>query len=93
MPLSYYLKKYFNKDRNEKFVYPDGYGDIILRNEAWLLLKDVMPLIQTENKDIFAQKILNMQKRDKYSCIRSDNRIEWERFWESVYDCLKNNRN
>lgn len=92
MPLSYYMKKYFDKDKKDKFVYPDGWGDIVLRNEAWILLKDIMPLIQTENEVTVAQKILNMQKQErKYSYIDTCNECEWERFWERVVKCIKQN--
>jgi predicted glutamine amidotransferase len=92
MPLSYYMKKYFDKDKKDKFVYPDGWGDIVLRNEAWILLKDILPLIQTENEVTVAQKILYMQKQErKYSYIGTCNECEWERFWERVVKCIKQN--
>lgn len=34
MPTSYYLKKYFDKIKKDKFIYPDGWGSIVLRNNA-----------------------------------------------------------
>lgn len=90
MPISYYMKKYFNKDKKDKFVYPDGWGDIVLRNEAWILLKDIIPLIKTENEVIAAQIILKLQQQErKYSHINSSNECEWTNFWERVVKCIK----
>lgn len=91
MPISYYLKKYFNHSKKDKFVYPDGWGDIVLRNEAWILLKDILPLIKTENEVVSAQNILKLQSQErKYSYIDSCNKNEWERFWERVVKYVKN---
>ena len=90
MPLSYYMNKYFNTNRKNKFVYSDCWGSIILRNEAWILLKNIIPLIQTENINIAAREILKMQK-DKYSFINTSNEYEWERFWENACKCVKEN--
>lgn len=89
MPLSYYMNKYFNMSMNDKFIYPDCWGDIVLRNEAWILLKDILALIKTEKENVFSQKILQMQKHDKYSHIQNYNYMEWVRFWEEVHKVCK----
>lgn len=40
-PLSYRLKKYFGKSAsNEKFIYADNWGSIVLRNEAWIVFRN-----------------------------------------------------
>lgn len=90
MPLTYYLKKYFSKAKKNNFIYPDCWGSIVLRNEAWILLKDILPMIQTENNTLTAQNIIQMQKNDKYSFIDTSNECEWIRFWENVCKCVKN---
>ena len=87
MPLSYYVNKYFNKNKKEKFVYADGWGDIVLRNEAWLKITNVVGLIRKCNYNRYqteyrmAHEILNKQISklgfEDYSC-------EWERYWENV---------
>lgn len=89
MPLTYYLEKYFNKSKNNKFAYPDCWGDIILRNEAWILLKDIIHLIETENITLSARKILQLQRYDEYSFIDTSNECEWMNFWENVCRCIK----
>lgn len=89
-PLGYYTKKYFNIERKEKFIYADNWGSIVLRNEAWVQLKNVIPLIQTENENIFAEIIINLQKQDKYSDITiSEVEFHWRHFWCNVYKCIK----
>lgn len=88
------MNKYFNFNtkRNEKFVYPDNWGDIILRNEAWILLKNILPIMQTENYISVAQEILKLQKMDKYSPSFSvGDDMECIRFWENVCKCVKEN--
>ena len=92
MPISYYMNKYFNTKRNEKFIYPDCWGSIILRNEAWILLKDILQMIQIENYTSTAQEILKLQKMDKYTLSFSiGDDMEWIRFWENVCKCVKEN--
>ena len=92
MPLSYYMNKYFSTKRSEKFIYPDCWGSIILRNEAWILLKDILQMIQTENCTLVAQEILKLQKMDKYTPnFNVSDDIEWIRFWENVCKCVKDN--
>jgi hypothetical protein len=41
-PLSFILKKYFKINKSDKFIYPDCWGSVILRNEAWLKFEDVL---------------------------------------------------
>lgn len=87
MPLNYYANKYFNKNKGTKFVYADDWGDIVLRNEAWLKITNVVELIRKCNYNCYqsehrmAHEILNKQTSklgfEDYSC-------EWERYWENV---------
>ena len=92
MPTSYYLKKYFNTDKSEKFIYADCWGSIILRNEAWILIKDIIPFIRTEKEIIVARKIVKLQKQDKYTPnLTTGAEVEWERFWENVSKVVKEN--
>lgn len=90
MPLSYYAEKYFNKNKKEKFIYPDCWGSIVLRNEAWIVIKDLIPLIETENEYIVAKNILKEQSKDEYSPRDIETDIEWLRFWENVSKVVRN---
>ena len=85
MPLSYYAKKYFNKDKNEKFCYPDCWGDIILRNEAWLKIENLVPMC--EYREMSYLQIARQVLKEQQFVIKgmsSDVEAEWERFWEKV---------
>ncbi|MGV8173909.1 MAG: hypothetical protein ACP5M6_06880 [Methanobrevibacter sp.] len=85
-PTSYILKKYFNKGKSDKFIYADCWGSIVLRNEAWLLLKNALCLMRQcdtylqLNKTIYcaAEKFYGW----KYGC------GEWKRFIEKLSDKL-----
>jgi hypothetical protein len=90
MPLNYYLGTYFNTVRNKKFIYADNWGSIVLRDEAWILLKDYLTLALTENHVIFAKNVLNKQRIDKYTpYMTDDNENNWSRFWEDVCKVIK----
>jgi hypothetical protein len=93
MPLSYYLEKYFSTSRKEKFVYSDAWGDIVLRNEAWILLKDYLPLVETEDCVSFAEHVLSQQVKDGYSKGLDLHDMEWIRFYEDVYRIVKTHLN
>jgi hypothetical protein len=94
MPLSYYANKYFNSNKKEKFVYADTWGGIVLRNEAWIQLKNFLPLVETESYKIFADAVIKKQKKDFYSksLELSETELEWHRFYESVYKTVKNSK-
>ena len=85
MPLSYYAKKYFNIDKNEKFCYPDCWGDIILRNEAWLKIENLVPMC--EYREMSYLQIARQVLKEQQFIIKgmsSGVEAEWERFWEKV---------
>jgi len=47
-PLGALANKYCEKSKKEKFVYPDAWGDIVLKNEAWIRLKGLMIDIKSD---------------------------------------------
>ena len=91
-PLSYRLKKYFNKNLSEKFMYPDSWGDIVLRNEAWIVFRNFKqaviryrhPIISLEkafcNTDLLIRRS-NIRQQDLYG--------EWYNFFEDVVNQYK----
>ena len=84
MPQNYYLEKYFNKKRAEKFVYSDNWGEIILRNECWFKIKNIK---QQFNQD---RSILNMRKEllekwgDLHHIRYGELDVDWEIFFENI---------
>lgn len=91
MPTSYYLNKYFGtKCSKEKFIYPDCWDSIILRNECWLVLENLVPLLKCRDMNSLqvARKILQKQKM-VVGGMSDEVTLEWERYWERVVNFLK----
>ena len=85
MPMNYYLKKYFEKTKSEKFIYSDCWGSIILRNEAWIKLENLIPLCKYRemNYSQIASDVLSQQKRS-IKGMSDEVCLEWERYWQNV---------
>lgn len=90
-PLSYNLDKYFDHCKSEKFVYPDCWGDIVLRDEAWIVFKNVKSVAAHNNPNELAKIMLDMiiandsiarQNLEGYW----EFQIHWERFFQDVCD-------
>lgn len=81
-PLSYRIKKYGNKKRlTEKFIYYDNWGDIVLRQEAWIQIKNFIPKLKVLN-DLCLTKII-IKKMEKYHNFEL-NSYEWNNFYENI---------
>ena len=85
MPMNYYLKKYFEKTKSEKFIYSDCWGSIILRNEAWIKLENLIPLCKYRemNYSQIASDVLSQQKCSVKG-MSDEVCLEWERYWQNV---------
>lgn len=88
MPLDYRLKKYFGQDNPtlKHFVYSDCWGDVVLRNEAWIVFRNFKQVIDRDKhtivsalKDVFLASD-TMQKR---SYVRTLSR-DWDLFFERL---------
>ena len=92
MPLSYYLKKYFGKNKSEKFIYPDSWGSIVLRNDAWIKLDNLVPMCRYKemNHTQIAREILRQQKF-VVGDMSDEVCLEWERYWERVVKLVREN--
>ena len=89
-PLTYRAKKYFGMDLDgkEKFIYNDCWGGIVLRNEAWIVFRNIkQALIRNEND--LSQTLVEMFSKtdfckkhsiDYLDLINSD----WQRFFEET---------
>ena len=83
---SYYLNKYFGINRGNKFIYADNWGSIVLRNEAWLLIENFVPVMKYVSEDKMAYELCRQQQLE-LPC------REWYDFWIDVYRCVKENSN
>lgn len=85
-PLSVLCNKYLNNDKNKKFIYDDAWGDIVLRNEAWLCVENIVN---------YAKE--NLPYKVVYEVIREQERIngfeelelmgtDMERMWDNIFN-------
>lgn len=68
-----------------KFIYSDCWGSIILRNEAWIKLENLIPLCKYREMN-YSQIASDVLSRQKYSIKGMSNEVclEWERYWRNV---------
>ena len=82
-PLEYRLNKYGIKPAKNKFIYPDNWGAIVLRNEAWIKLNNLIPIIrQSSTPRLLGGQISELQR--KYHKFTRKLDMEWDRFWEEL---------
>lgn len=92
-PLNYIATKYIDKNTSKKFLYSDAWGSIVLRQEAWIVIENLIKEIRLNKSPIkIVQEILRQQEKlhnfDKYELCCTD----MERFWEAlVYQLIKIN--
>lgn len=87
-PLTYRLEKYFNTDKSylDKFMYSDCWGGIVLRNEAWIVFRNVKQCFKRNKsyqlKTTLEKSFLNtaLLKKSGIYNLNSD----WDRFMEQV---------
>lgn len=79
----HYLDKYFNKQRNQKFIYSDSWGSIVLRNEAWIVVKNIIPAKKYMGKYVMMNELLQAYK-DYYNLANVD--ICWNQMLQEIVD-------
>lgn len=87
-PLEYRCKKYLDKDKSQKFIYSDSWGSIILRNEAWIIFRNIVTKSKLTNEHHLTYEMLDIFS--KYH--RVDNTYfigtDWEFFFNRVSEEL-----
>lgn len=85
MPFNYFAEKYLGKNRPRKFIYGDSWGSVIMRNEAWIRLENLIKDIENEvfTLDI-VYSICRQQEYYHGFDIHELSPSYMERFWESV---------
>lgn len=89
MPLNYFAEKYMGKNRPRKFIYEDAWGSVVLRNEAWITIKDLLTDIKSNTFQLdIIREIRRQQEQyhgfEEYSLCSTD----MERFWEKLVNEL-----
>lgn len=86
-PLTYRLEKYFNVDKSylDKFIYPDSWGEIVLRNEAWIVFRNIkktMNMYKNTSSSTLKKAFLNAGVIKENYITKLD--MTWERFFENI---------
>lgn len=78
----YYLNKYFNQHRTKKFTYSDNWGAIVLRNEAWLCIKNMVGAMEyMSEREVARELCRQMGLEEPWR--------DWEDFYVNVYRLVK----
>lgn len=90
-PLGYLAEKYVGKGRKNKFVYGDAWGSVVLRNEAWLRIDNLLYWLRKGRHllDLLDDTIRQLESAENfepYSLVSTD----MERFFENVLGELTN---
>lgn len=96
-PLNVILANFFpDKVIKQKFIYSDCYGSVVLRGEAWLCFRHIMPLILKESILIsqstlvaLSQKIPGLYAEWKFFCEDLISKIKNEYAQPDMPACLK----
>lgn len=89
-PLEYRIKYYgLSSKKRSGFVYNDCWGDIVLRNEAWLVIRNIIPLAKRYNENELYENVISefckLEHLNKYDLDET-----WEFSFENVVKNLKN---
>lgn len=88
-PLNYRLQKYFgvNKSYLDRFIYADCWGDIVLRNEVWIVFRNLKQTTYKDKHLPITSMLKEFSKSDllKKSYINVELNEDWYRFFENVY--------
>jgi hypothetical protein len=87
-PTIYQLQKYFHIDKPylKKFIYPDCWGNIVLRNEAWIVFRNFKQTIERDRHypvSALINSFLQSSTIHKYLHLTQLNN-DWTRFFENL---------
>ena len=90
-PLSVRIKYYgINKDSKNKFVYPDTWGDIVLRQQAWIKISNLKFIVDRgEFEPKILYQILRQQERFHNMKFNELEDTAMSRMWEQVINKIK----
>lgn len=86
---TYYLKKYFHQTKTEKFIYSDTWGEIVLRNEAWIKIVGFENQCEIQGVPNFPHNLF-VQWAKTHNIDWTEMDLEWERMFESIVNEYKN---
>lgn len=89
-PLEYLANKYADKQKGKKFIYSDAWGSIVLRQEAWLVVRGLVSAIASDSftprivREICRQQEITHGFEELSLCC-----TDMERFWEKVINKIR----
>lgn len=86
-PLSYLARKYVGGIHTDKFIYPDCWGDIVLRRVAWIKFSWYLAYIKEFNQSEMARMCCD--KIQKYHSFQDNLSCEWAIMFENIYAMIK----
>lgn len=92
MPLGYIMKKYFKKPRRERFIYPDGWGSVVIRQKAWLKFENIVKIVDQMNYvelSNFAMSLMREKHHFQYDFMQN---IELITMFENLFKQLKSKK-
>lgn len=84
-PLEYSIKHYgLDFKKGNKFVYPDCWGSIVLRNEAWIVFKNIIPQLKLQSE--YELKYDMLKKFCNGINAKYDDFLvgDWDKFFEKI---------
>ena len=94
-PLNHTMQKYFPdmNTKKDRFIYTDDWGGVVLRDEAWIKLRNLVHIIK--RKDYFEPNIRNkiVGLQEQYHHMRCGELLvsDMERMWERLLKLVKEN--
>jgi hypothetical protein len=82
-PLVYRVGKYMKKTKKEKFIYPDCWSGIVLRNEAWICLKNLMIHLDDFLPDLRWEITRQQEKVCNFEELELED-SDMQKFWENL---------
>lgn len=85
-PLTVIVERYFpEKSVRQKFIYNDCWGSIVLRGEAWMCFRHIVPLIKKADLTVSLNVLINLSREFPYLDSR-----EWHFCCENLINQIKN---
>lgn len=88
--LSYRVKKYLGKAKTEKFIYADSWGDIVLKQKAWLKFSGFISLLPHYNDTQIAD--MCCEKIQRHHHLKDELEVEWHIMFEDICKLVRNSK-
>ena len=92
-PLNYTIQKYFPdiNTKKDRFIYTDSWGGVVLRDEAWIKLNNLVNIIKRQDyfEPDVRYKIVGLQEQYHHMKHGELMSSDMERMWERLLKLIK----